>query len=291
VLGLEERTHQQIVLKVLRLETLAHTKTEFNQLFAMADYLVDRFGSRFGVFKSIVRASKAAVEAELSFEREGQKSKTTREQTHAGCSTEEISIAVPHEVYLHQRLIASEYAEGISFFHLPEEFRPQVAERILQVELNNLLRDQDETWFDPDRHPGNYRIQVLVNGQPDRVKIQISPIDFGQLQQVTRAEKQGIFDLFAISQVLARTGPTRRSLELVSERLSLNAEEIKTLETTARRFFPDASAKPVSNYFALLAAVEATGHEVKNNYFDFVRAMVQLRQYEGRIRPGTVELP
>ena len=60
---------EQIVLKILRIEAIANTAIQFRQLDAMVDYLVKTFGSRYGVFHSIVQAAKQAVETRIKFTR------------------------------------------------------------------------------------------------------------------------------------------------------------------------------------------------------------------------------
>jgi hypothetical protein len=47
-----------------------------------------------------------------------------------------------------------------------------------------------------------------------------------------------------------------------------------------RRYFPSESYKPVTAYFAILSALEMSGQPMDIKYYDFLRAIIQLKQYE-----------
>ena len=81
------------------------------------------------------------------------------------------------------------------------------ARKILQMEGDNLLGDAEWITLDPDRHPGNYRISVIhAASQP---KYRITPIDFGQVLKISRAQREQIFNVFAAAQILKATGSTQ----------------------------------------------------------------------------------
>lgn len=73
----------------------------------------------------------------------------------------------------------------------------------------------------------------------------------------------------------------------MSEIFDLDEKQKAKLAKSLRRYFPDPSLKDVTPYFALLAAVEETGHDIDISYSDFIRAVVQLVQYEGFMPKGT----
>ncbi|MDE2236777.1 MAG: hypothetical protein KGK30_02695, partial [Elusimicrobia bacterium] len=269
VRGVETGTQQELALKVFRLEAVAHTRAEFEQLDAMARYLRRRFGARYGVFMAIVKAARKAVERELSAEGEIANGRQAAETVYSGASDKAVDVAVPREALLHSRLIASEFAQGTSFFDLDPALRPLAAAKILSMEGNNLFGDAPEIHLDPDRHAGNYRIQVVE--EPAGPRLRIRPIDHGQGLALTRARREQIFELFALAQILARTGSTRWGVDRISSVLGLGEAAKRRLGGSLDDFFTGEELRPVAAYYSLLAVLEESGHEMDIVYFDFVR--------------------
>lgn len=275
ILARENESKDPVVLKIFRLDALAHTRAEFNQIEFMADYLVERHGSKYGVFRSIVKASRKAVERELHADHEVAMGEIARQKVYAKQSNESVTVEPPHEILLGRRLIASQFAAGTSIYGLPTEAREEAARSILAIEAANLFADKDTIYFDPDRHPGNYRIRA---DDLDRVKI--TPIDFGQMLQITRQQREQVFDMFALAQILKETGSSLWAAERLKTLLGLDATKSSKLRSAISRYFPSRDVTPVSAYYSLLAALDNAGIDMDIVYFDFVRGIIQLSQYE-----------
>ncbi len=281
MLAKSKQTGEPVVLKVLRLDALAHTNAEFLQLEEMANYLQKKHGSKYGVFRSIVDASNKAVQKELSLGNEVKKGEMARKKIYKNYSDAEIEIKVPRELLMNKRLIAAEYARGSSIFSMTPEYQSQFAQKILEIEGQNLFADQDEIYFDPDRHPGNYRVEINEHG-----KLVLKPIDFGQVVSITRAEREKISDLFALAQILKQTGSSQWAAAQIAKTMGLDAKAASKIEKALKRYFPAPDLREVTAYFSVLSALRDAGHGAKIEYFDFIRAVIQLNQYEGLIRSG-----
>lgn len=273
-------TDERVVLKILRLEAIANTRTQFKQLEAMAEYLTTKKGAKYGVFQSIVKASRAAVERELKLEGEYKRSRVARHVMYGGGSVTKDDFSAPFEVMLGKRLIVAEFAEGSSVFELPADVQKEVALRILQRETANffkpLANDSDILVFDPDRHAGNYRVYHDKNTGVVRVH----PIDFGQLLVMTKRQRDQALDLFALSQVLLRAGSSDWAIEKVEKILGLQSVDRVKLKRAMSRYFPDGQMKEVTGYYSLLAALNDANIVLDITFFDFVRGLIQLSQYE-----------
>ena len=226
----EPSTGKQMVMKVFRLESIAHTKMEFNLLEKMSEYLIKKHGSKYGVFSSIIKASKKAVERELVSEDEIKKSYAVDKFTYVNLSEEGIHVSVPKEVLIDERLIAAEYAEGVSFYDFKPEVQRLIADKILKMEADNLFSEEDIILFDPDRHAGNYRIN-LKQEQGDNFlvleKLEIRPIDFGQVLTITKSDRLKIFQLFALSQVLNVVGSNEWIATNILKTMDLDLSKLK----------------------------------------------------------------
>ena len=272
---------EPVVLKILRKEAIANTQLQFKQLDAMADYLIENYGSkRYGIFKSIVKSSQSAVTRELSLDSEVQKSKKAKEHLYTQPTlSSSVKFQVPEEKWINSRLIRSEFAEGVSIFDIPEKYKQIVAREILHQEERNLFRpgsqSGDVIFFDPDRHAGNFRIKINSNG------ITIYPIDWGQMLSMTAGEREKIFEMFAYAQILARTGSNRFILEKIMKTMGISSQaNTQTLKNSLRTYFPDTGLKEVTAYFSLLAALSDIGHQPRQFFFDFIRGIIQLGQYQ-----------
>jgi hypothetical protein len=292
-LARERTSSRDLVMKVFRQEGIAHTPLEFLQLSHMADYLSRRHGPKYGIFRAIVKASRKAVERELISKDEVEKSARAAREIYAGAGTAEVSFEVPRERLMHERLIASEFAPGSSVRELPGELKALAATEILRAETANLFRDAQSLSFDPDRHPGNYRVESVSGAEGRRLKVH--PIDFGQLSTISRAQREQFFELFALSQILARTGRTGWALAELGRIMGVPQQRRAALGRALARYFPAAEAKPLAAYFGLLTACDEAGLEPDIVFFDFARAVVQLGPYEawaGRLdfEPASVRL-
>ena len=273
-----QHVDKKIVLKVLRLEAIANTPMQFRQLDAMADYLTQKFGSRYGIFRSIVYAAQHAVKRELSLKNEATKSKMAQQNIYQGYSHPSTTITVPKSFFLNDRLIAEEFVEGVSIFDIEKaEHRSFIAQRLLEVEGYNLFQEINDPKavivFDPDRHPGNYRIRIEDH------HVYIHPIDWGQMVSITVQQRDQIFTLFALAQIMKMTGPVNWIVNKIIDEMHLSVN-VKSLTSALKRYFPSKEIAEVTAYYSILAALSDLKMHPDIVYFDFVKGIIQLNQYE-----------
>ncbi|MBX7230778.1 MAG: M48 family metalloprotease [Bdellovibrionales bacterium] len=283
ILASDGATRADIVLKIVRLEALAHTRMEFLLLTEMVKFLTKKYGTKYSVFASIVNASKRAVERELIVSDEVKRSRLARETIYAQASDHIFEVAVPREILAKDRLIVAEYARGVGFFTLSDELKKLLAEKILKMERDILFGEQDLIKFDPDRHAGNYRIHInKTNGDGLLTikSIELSPIDFGQLLEITNKERQHVIDMFALSQIAKEVGSVHWIANQLQQMHSLDDKTTSQLTNALKKVFPDRALQSETAYFALLSALEFAGFEVDIKYFDFFRGIIQLNQYQ-----------
>lgn len=269
------------VMKVIREDAIANTPFQFKLLHALAQHLVDKHGAKYGVFRTIIKSSEAAVRREMSAADEVERGKIAREQLYKQLSIQSTHIEVPREFLMKARLVVSEFAPGVSVFDLPRKYRSEVAAKILEIEDQLLFRegaDEDRIYFDPDRHAGNYRVRVEEVG--GRAMIDIRPIDFGQLTYVTVREREQITELFSVAQVLKEVGSSGFLVDQLTQTLSLDSKTARKLTSRLGRYFPMKEMKPITAYYSLLAALDEAGLTPDIRFFDFTRALMQLNQYE-----------
>jgi len=275
---------QKAILKVFRLSAIAHTPIEFKWLSHMSDRLVKRNGAKYGIFRSIVHASKAAIERELVAADEVKKSMAANQFLYINLNEEGINVTAPVEALINNRAILSQFAKGISFFEIPDELKPLIATKILKMEGDFLFSNSPRMLFDPDRHAGNYRIHVRTyNNQPFLVIepiVDITAIDMGQLLDLTPKIRSQIVELFAVSQILKDTGPNAGLADKLAKMYNLSGKQRKTLFRQLAKYYPDEKGKEVTAYFAILTALQSAGVKIDIVYFDFIRAIIQLQQYE-----------
>lgn len=287
MLAREKTTGDNIVLKMMRLESIAHTRLEFKILEKMAEYLVKQNGTRYGIFRSIVNASRRAVERELVGKDEVQKSRIAARYMYVKLSDTKTKVSVPQELLLKGRLIAAEYAAGVSFFSLKPEFQPAIADKILSMEHDLLFKSGqpgDVIPFDPDRHAGNYRIEIKSYNGEEYIVLEpatVSPIDFGQtLKDFTVKDRAIVVRLFALSVIANKVGAADWIREEIAKSIPLTAKQKRLLGRGLRLYFPNKGLQAHTAYFGILSALELAGVEININYFDFVRSIIQLKQYE-----------
>ena len=156
-----------------------------------------------------------------------------------------------------------------------------IAKKILEVEGEHLFQSLDDPealiTFDPDRHPGNYRLKV-ENGH-----IQIYPIDWGQMLSITAQQREEIFTLFALAQILKVTGPTDWASHQIIQTMDLTIET-DILKRALKRYFPSLEVNEVTAYYSVLATLSDLNLQPHIGYFDFIRAVIQLSQYEAFLK-------
>ncbi|OQW55115.1 MAG: hypothetical protein A4S09_16955 [Proteobacteria bacterium SG_bin7] len=299
-LATEVKTQREVVIKVFRAGSINHVRTQFALLEKMTEYLIKHHGVKYGLFRSIVNASRRAVEKETEVDKEASKSHRARNFVYIDMSDPKIKVEVPKETLVRDRMLVSQFARGTSLYDLPDHFKKIAAKKILEIENKILFGNQEEIEFDPDRHAGNYRIYfknfegkeylVLEPVHENDETGEISPIDFGQFISIKNSDRQKVIKLFALSQIITRLGTNPWLERQVGEIFSLDQTQKTKLSKSLRRYFPDQDLKDVTPYFALLAAVEEAGRVVDISYPDFIRAIVQLVQYE-RFAPKGIQTP
>ncbi len=286
-LAREKETGEEIVLKPFRLSAQAHTNQEFALLDHMTAFLQRRRGRRYGALRAIINAAKKAVARELSSANEATRSDIARRRIYAGRDTDSVSVVAPREVRLHERLIAAELARGVSLYDLEPSARSWAAAEVLSLETDVLFApgaDDALIDFDPDRHPGNYRFEA-VGG-----RLYIRPIDAGQGVTITVADRRKIVSLIAVAQVMREAGATRWATEELGRILGLNAKALRRARRSLGRYFPDRGLAREAAYFTLLGGLDDAGVAVDPAYYDFVRGIVQFKQYQ-EFAPAQAKTP
>ncbi len=275
--GKDEETNEEFVLKILREEAPIHTTAEFRQLERMADYLVENYGSKFGLLRAIIKAAKQAVDRELQLDREVKMSQIADSYIYTQKKVGDVNILVPEELNLAPRIMASHLASGTSINELPPKEKALMAETIWKIEGDNIFRpDQGkDIWFDPDRHAGNYRIDI--SNTPT-----LAPIDFGQVMSLTEKQRSQIFDLFGLAQILKRSGATEWAVNKIIKILEIKEPDQKLLGSVLKKYFNGNQklASEVSSYYNLLAVLEDSKMGQEIVFFDFIRGIIQLSQYK-----------
>lgn len=299
MLGMDRQTKEYFVLKVLRLDAIVHTRMEFNMLDVMANHLNRKYGGSYGIFRSIVRASREAVERELELQSEVYWGEKARIITYANSSDLRYKVSVPRELLLHDRVIAAEYAEGVSIFDIKEKYRAGIARKIILMEKKIYMEERDASHqviiFDPDRHPGNYRIMINKSSQgppENNITFTIHPIDFGQMLSITMQDKSRIFDLFALSHILKETGSTKWLAQKIIETMNIRSVKVSKLRRALKKYFPTDSESPVTPYYSVLSALEDVGYKAPITYFDYIRGIISMNNWEVFLDKGhTIETP
>ncbi len=289
VFAKDKKSEKQYVLKVLRQESVAHTKAEFKQLKRMADYLVINYGSKYGLLRAIINAAQEAVQRELKLDNEAKMAELVAETVYQNVSTSEVKVQVPKEFQMTSRLMASQFADGISFRALPKQIQPLTAKAILQIETQNLFRDLadgENLVFDPDRHAGNFRIQPVGENS-----ISLWPIDFGQVLKISKANREQVFDLFALAQIVRKTGATRWAALKTLKIIGIDDTQVAAkIYTKLKKYFkPNDRMKEVAAYYNMLAILSDVGHTRDIAFFDFVRSIMQLSQYRKLLPPEVAQ--
>ncbi len=297
--AIDEQTGKSVILKIFKKGAFTMARQQFKLLTLMAEYLVKKKGPEYAVALSIVKASIEAVKKELSSKDEVEKSNIARLKVYKGLSTEDVEVSVPTDIYVDKRLIAAEYAVGTSIYseEVPVEVRAMVAQRILEIEskilfgggevvdfINGDTSPEKRIIFEPDRHAGNYRISFKeING---RYVARINIIDFGQLDTITVADRDFICELFAQAEILKVIGVNNYIVNRISDYFKMSEEQKTKFQKSLNVYFPNEDFSPTRAYFSLLSAIDRSGVELKNSFYDFIRAILQLKPYEALVNDG-----
>lgn len=315
-----------VALQIFREDVQNNVDFQIAALHGMIDDLIKKGGTEWAFLRVIVDGAVNAVYREKDFLQEAAKTKIAREQLYTGFNTDEFSITVPKQQQLNKRLLVSDYAKGISFKDeaFPEADKLPVAVKLLEMEAKILYGQSSGTiTYDTDRHAGNYLIDIQnTNGKKKYV---ISPIDFGQLTTITVEQRDRLERLFSLSSLIGQFGHNEWLIEKVAQEFGLKGKNLERLTHNLKEFFPLKNAggsdsdgkegKAITDYFSLIAAINESFRDHKNGgfhrdidmasldpdlrsgkldfaYTDFVRAIIQLNQYEDVVKvPQHVKTP
>lgn len=238
--------------------------------------MIEHFGQEYAIVKTIVNASIEAVKKELDAKAEVQKSDRARLTLYKTRVNGNRLISVPRDVWVHYRMIVAEFAKGTSLYSnsIPDDVRISMAEEILAMEKEILFADKNAIEFEPDRHAGNLRMSY----EKATKKEQIRPIDFGQLSTISRENRQRIYDLFALAQIIRNVGVTQEAIKILKSEYP-TIDEKKT-EKVLRIYFAGKQPSELNAYFSVLSSLEEGGQKIDASLLDFMRAILQLKPYE-----------
>jgi hypothetical protein len=280
----------------------------------MIDYLIKHGGREWGYLRVIVDGAVNAVNREKVFNREAQKTALARQRLYVGFNDDTFTVKVPQQVLNNERVLTSSYAKGVSFNKLSAEDKEAVGKKILAMESSILYANKSRAiWYDTDRHAGNYLIDVTMkNGKKHYT---IWPIDFGQLTSITVRQRDRIADLFAMAGALGKLGSQEWISEYLAKEFKFNSTQQKRLHEYLNEIFPspglstnqkESAGGVVADYYKLLSAINESLRDHKEGklhadvelskldwdlrdgkldfaYTDFVRAIIQLNQYEDQV--------
>lgn len=282
---------EEVVLKVLSKDAKIHTPFEKKLMKRIADRLVEVHGAKYRLFKFAVSAAVKAIETELSFEAEVQKSEIASENMYKNCNHENISFSLMKEKLLHERVIEAEYAPGKSFSRVTKELQKELSKAITVCEKENLFPSSEENgeaiYLDHDRHPGNYRVGENF----------VHPIDFGQLQVMSAEEREQIISLSAIAAILNTMGQAESqwAINSIMRPVSLKILEILKLNTKdhkeaslsyelAAQFSHHPNDEFTTSYYRLISLLDEKGFLdcakiAKMGLYSFPKALMQISRF------------
>ncbi|MBX9768981.1 MAG: hypothetical protein K2X47_17030, partial [Bdellovibrionales bacterium] len=306
----ERTTGWQVALQIFREDVQNSVDVNIKAINYMIAHLIKVDGKQWAFLKVIVDGAMHAVEREREFLKEAEKTKTAREKLYKDrFNDEHFTVQVPIQLKLNERLLASRFASGKPFWKLSKEDQQIVGEKILAMESELLYPagnfSQDHPFvFDTDRHAGNYLIDVtLKNGKKHYT---IYPIDFGQLTQITVAQRDRVAEMMALAVMFSNGGSNEWLGQKLASLFGLQGKVVSELQKNLDAFFPVSKAHPdnsiVTAYFSLIAAINETIHPTKEEhptfpqdhpdlktgrldfiYTDYLRAIIQFNQYENNI--------
>ncbi len=279
---------QEIVLKILAKDAIIHTPMEEKIFKRIAQYLVDKYGSKYSILKSAVHFASEAIRRELSFEDEVARSRLASAHMYRNCEDKSVRVIVVQEKMISSRLIEAEFAPGTGIHKLETNKRAKIAKTIIACELDNFFQNSTNaidglTYFDPDRHFGNYRISETA----------VYPIDFGQLHVMTSLQRDRIIDLTAMASILKHLGIygywisktmnkriAKKLLHLFNSDTS-DIEKISRLsKALAKEFSTHHDDKSITSYYRLISILEESNLAIDNNeriaLYDIPKGIMQL---------------
>jgi hypothetical protein len=306
----EIRTQTELALQIFREDVQNNADLQIKVLDATIRYLINKGGKKWAFLQVIVDGAVNAVAREKKFMREAAKTALAR-RVYSGFNDAEFTVAVPEQQLLNKRLLTSRFARGTSFMRLNPEDQQRVGLKLLDMESQVLFSEggaivQRSLTYDTDRHAGNYLIDVRSENGGKRYVL--SPIDFGQLTWVRTDQRERVIELFSFAAMLGQMGSNDWLAARVGALFDLKDADLKELTKTLAEFFPvgKGGGSVVTQYFSLIAAINESVHDsaqarlhrdLKSGrldfaYTDFVRAIIQLNQYEERITiPGEARTP
>jgi hypothetical protein len=225
-----------------------------------------------------------------------------RTRLYTNTTDQGIRFTAPREMLINGRLILSEYMAGVSFHDLSLPLKQLASRTILEKERQILFSEgttpdggtqaEFEFDFDADRHSGNFRIR-LASKESDQLIIesidQVGAIDAGQLHtHIPVHWRNQMMDLFAIAQILAKSGANHWGAEQIANVLGMTVKERAQLERELAKYFPDKGLREVAAYFSVLAAIDDSKFKLDNFFHDFMKAIVALNQFESFATPDVV---
>jgi hypothetical protein len=307
-------TKKLVTLQVFRRDVQNSSDLQVRVLHGMIDYLIKHGGREWGYLRVIVDGAVNAVNREKVFNREAQKTALARQRLYVGFNDDTFTVKVPQQVLNNERVLTSSYAKGVSFNKLSAEDKEAVGKKILAMESSILYANKSRAiWYDTDRHAGNYLIDVTMkNGKKHYT---IWPIDFGQLTSITVRQRDRIADLFAMAGALGKLGSQEWISEYLAKEFKFNSTQQKRLHEYLNEIFPspglstnqkESAGGVVADYYKLLSAINESLRDHKEGklhadvelskldwdlrdgkldfaYTDFVRAIIQLNQYEDQV--------
>ena len=308
VKGVEIQTMMTLVLQVFREDVQNSADLQIKVLNGMIEYLIKKGGKKWAFLQVVVDGAMNAVAREKRFMRESTKTTLAKARIYSNFSDADFTVAVPEQDFVNKRLLMARYAEGGSFFRLSKADQQATGLKILAMEDHILFsEDREVIWYDTDRHAGNYLIEV-VNKDGKR-HYMINPIDFGQLTYIRKDQRNKVIELFSYAAMLGKMGSNDWIAEKLAQTMEIPAAQFKVLKANLKEFFPitsKSSGSVVTHYFSLIAAINETVKNVPKDqlardlkggkldfaYTDFVRAIIQLNQYEAAINiPAGVKSP
>lgn len=296
-------TLNKLVFQVFREDVQNAAGLYIEVLNHAIDELIRTGGPEWAFLRVIVDGAMNAVKRERQFRRESTKTNVARLRLYSKFSDSDFTVMVPEQDVLNERLLMASLAKGVSFNKLSQEDKDAVGRKLLEMETSILFAEgRPVIWYDTDRHAGNYIIDVsTVNGKKH---YKIWPIDFGQLTYIRTEQRDKIAEMFGIAGILDKMGSNESLVLKVAALFDIKGRDLDRLHKSLASLFPvqmkSSSASEtgfIRPYFTLIAAInsslDAKEKVVRHRdlqdgkldfaYTDFVRAIIQLNQYEKQI--------
>lgn len=310
--AVDPATSFELAIQIFRGDVQNNADFQIAILNGMIRHLIKRDGKQWAFLQVIVDGAMNAVQREKEFSREAEKTARAR-HLYSVFNDGEFSVSVPEQELVNDRLLQSRYARGGNFLKMVEakvidkEDTRKIGLKILEMEAQILYgSDKGEIFYDTDRHAGNYLIQVEY--RDGRKHYKISPIDFGQMTSIRVDQRDRIAKLFALAGALGTFGANESFSRKVAETIGLDRSLVSKLSKVLGEFFPVTGPKNrvmVTHYFSLISAINETlygqpssvmsaetkGGKLDMVYTDFVRAIMQLNQYEKELEGRGIQIP